>query len=180
MGGTRGSQSYGWDSIDSKVEYTAQLYKANNKLLTDAQVKCLEEEAPIGMSNLPFFISSADVNLRSAFSNASDSLPLQFSYQAADCRLFYTALDRIRPENTWSAAANAIWGNGSCVANSTGALGSQAQRAGLTNGTTTGDGSKSIVKSGSTAKPPKSGAMSVRASGSMLSLVLAGAFFVLM
>jgi hypothetical protein len=46
--------------------------------------------------------------------------PLQFVYEAADCRFFYTAEMYIQQELVWSKAYNAIWGNGDCVADSTG------------------------------------------------------------
>ncbi|KAJ5102410.1 hypothetical protein NUU61_004632 [Penicillium alfredii] len=42
-------------------------------------------------------------------------MPLQFVYEAADCRLFYTYDNIVHPATGWNAAARAIWGNGHCV-----------------------------------------------------------------
>ncbi|KAK7586283.1 hypothetical protein V3481_009029 [Fusarium oxysporum f. sp. vasinfectum] len=53
-----------------------------------------------------------------------DDLPLQFQYQAGDCRLYYTAENIYHPKTMWKSAKEAIWGNGPCVKGSTGGTGS--------------------------------------------------------
>lgn len=62
----------------------------------------------------------AQVNIRNNIrkGDATDT-PLQFVYEAADCRLFYTAQMIVKQELTWKAAYNAFWGTGSCVKGST-------------------------------------------------------------
>lgn len=45
-----------------------------------------------------------------------DGLPAQFVYEATDCRLFYTPLSIVDPVEQWRLAAEAAWGDGSCVA----------------------------------------------------------------
>ncbi|KAH7411774.1 hypothetical protein DE146DRAFT_254437 [Phaeosphaeria sp. MPI-PUGE-AT-0046c] len=46
--------------------------------------------------------------------------PLEFIYEAADCRLFYTLNTLYDPVNLWKAAADVRWGQGKCVPQSTG------------------------------------------------------------
>lgn len=46
--------------------------------------------------------------------------PLEFIYEAADCRLFYTLETLYDPVKLWKAAADVRWGQGKCVARSTG------------------------------------------------------------
>lgn len=46
--------------------------------------------------------------------------PLEFVYEAADCRLFPTLESLLSPTPLWKLAVDAKWGNGSCVAGSTG------------------------------------------------------------
>ena len=41
--------------------------------------------------------------------------PLQFIYEASNCRLFCTAADIYDISNAWSRVANVVWGNGFCV-----------------------------------------------------------------
>lgn len=45
-----------------------------------------------------------------------DGVPAQFVYEATDCRLFYTPLSIVDPQEQWRQAAEAAWGSGGCVA----------------------------------------------------------------
>ncbi|KAJ4391823.1 hypothetical protein N0V93_005443 [Gnomoniopsis smithogilvyi] len=45
-----------------------------------------------------------------------DGVPAQFIYEPTDCRLFYTPLSIVDPVEQWRLAAEAAWGDGSCVA----------------------------------------------------------------
>ncbi|KAI1172056.1 hypothetical protein F4777DRAFT_563341 [Nemania sp. FL0916] len=127
MGGVRGAQSFEWSSIDQEVINAAKNVKMDPSLLTKAQVALGDSALPIGTSNLPL-ISSGGVNLRNAYQEGDDNLPLQFQYQASDCRLFYTAKNILEPASTWADAKAAVWGNSGCVANSTGGKGSLEDR----------------------------------------------------
>ncbi|KAF2754326.1 hypothetical protein EJ05DRAFT_504417 [Pseudovirgaria hyperparasitica] len=44
--------------------------------------------------------------------------PLEFVYEAADCRLFYTLSSVVNVTAAWAQVANAAWGNGTCVPDS--------------------------------------------------------------
>lgn len=64
---------------------------------------------------------SGSVNYRNSIREGDESVtPLQFVYEAADCRLFYTIETTLSQEAAWKAAYNANWGNGDCVPGSTG------------------------------------------------------------
>ena len=61
------------------------------------------------------------VNFRNNIRKGDTTLtPLQFVYEAANCRLFYTAPMNVNQELVWEAAYIAQWGNGTCVQGSTG------------------------------------------------------------
>jgi hypothetical protein len=84
------------------------------------------------------------INLRDNIRQGDTSqTPLEFVYEAADCRLFYTA-DMIRdPTFVWKAAADARWQNGrGCVEGSTGHESSISGGVKLPSGTGGGSGGK--------------------------------------
>lgn len=63
----------------------------------------------------------AHVNIRNNIRLGDESVtPLQFIYEAADCRLFYTAPMISNTSLVWEAAYAAHWGGGKCVEGSTG------------------------------------------------------------
>lgn len=63
----------------------------------------------------------ANVNIRNNIRLGDESVtPLQFIYEAADCRRFYTADMVFDQSLVWKAAYDAHFGNASCVAGSTG------------------------------------------------------------
>ena len=61
-------------------------------------------------------VNSLD-NLRQ---NDTEQVPLEFIYEAADCRLFETLASQQDPSVLWKMAVDAKWGNGKCVDGSTG------------------------------------------------------------
>jgi hypothetical protein len=69
---------------------------------------------------LPFYRSTGEpnVNARDALRQGDDSgIPLQFRYETADCRIFYTAEMTIDISASWRAAADSMWGKKNwCVA----------------------------------------------------------------
>ncbi|KAF2491396.1 hypothetical protein BU16DRAFT_118383 [Lophium mytilinum] len=52
--------------------------------------------------------------------NDTTETPAEFHYEAADCRLFYTAKHIFDVTEVWKTAVDTKWGNKGCVANSTG------------------------------------------------------------
>jgi hypothetical protein len=76
-------------------------------------------------SDLPIFgrINSLD-NIRAPRSDLTAdqrNTPLEFVYEAADCKLFYTLDSLMTPMSMWKRVVDAKWGNGTCVTGSTGA-----------------------------------------------------------
>ena len=64
--------------------------------------------------------SRSAVNSHSGFTiDDLDGCPLQFRYEAAHCRLFYTSSMVADVTETWRRVANIAWGNGTCVPGST-------------------------------------------------------------
>ncbi|TGO24125.1 hypothetical protein BPAE_0111g00060 [Botrytis paeoniae] len=51
--------------------------------------------------------------------NDSSFTPLQFIYEASNCRLFYKKEDMYDMQGLWKRIENTVWGNGKCVEGST-------------------------------------------------------------
>ncbi|KAI8948226.1 hypothetical protein F4801DRAFT_557938 [Xylaria longipes] len=186
MGGVRGAQVYEFSDLDNDIAVAASLVVADPSLLTKAQVTLAENVSPVGLKNLPLVVYGGGINLRNAYQEGADHLPLQFDYQASDCRLFYTAKNIADPASTWADARDAIWGDAGCVTNSTGGRGSLEYRSknkvnggGSTNDNSTdsGSGSNGGGSGDDGDKDGDSGAGSFRLGGSLLGLcVFASAF----
>ncbi|KAJ4313271.1 hypothetical protein N0V84_009499 [Fusarium piperis] len=130
MGGVRGAESQSFSGLaqwTSKVlELLGQSVKpdGSTNFLTKDEIKRLKEVLPQDPSQFPISINGGNVNFRNAYQEGEDDLPLQFQYQASDCRLYYTVENVYRPHTIWQAAKEAIWGAGTCVVGSTGGDGS--------------------------------------------------------
>ncbi|MAD86938.1 MAG: hypothetical protein CL912_28615 [Deltaproteobacteria bacterium] len=109
---TRGVRSYGIDTqLDSDIADTQAIREFNNQpadFLAD-RATALEVE-----------ITYATLNLRDQV-RKKEEIPLQFQYDAADCRIFFTPDTVINFANLWKYAADAIWNKPElCVKESTG------------------------------------------------------------
>ncbi|KAK8868572.1 Peptidase S41 [Apiospora arundinis] len=124
MGGVRGGQSLAFGSIEQLVNGSAPLLKRQPNLLTKDQLAQYKASMPIPTEDFPLPVKG-EVNFRNAYQQGDDDTPLQFVYQAADCRLFYTYDNYNDPKTVWQAASDAIWGNKGCVDGSKGAPGSR-------------------------------------------------------
>ncbi|KZZ97734.1 hypothetical protein AAL_03698 [Moelleriella libera RCEF 2490] len=152
MGGTRGGQVFKISQISDLLKGAFRVFaKSNRTLLSEEEAKQLEATWPEPLERLPLRLSAGSVNVKNTYHKDDDDLPLQFVYQASDCRLFYTADNLMNPVSAWAAAKKAIWGGGRCVDGSTGALGSRASQIKVTPqsgnespiDSTTGGGSRS-------------------------------------
>lgn len=125
VGGVKGANVYKFDSLLSWID------QASTNLSTPAQKESFEkrysglEDGAIQMLTRaaigPDGLLVASANVRNNIRLDDDTVtPLQFVYEAADCRLFYTAPMLAMQSLVWSAAYNSMWKNGSCVAGSTG------------------------------------------------------------
>ena len=130
LGGVKGGQ---YLSLPLVHQYISNAYdlavnasKTGSPILTPEQLARFEEIAPPDPKNFSLRfnrIGNSGVNFRNAYQEGDDVTPLQFIYEAADCRLFYTAENYLQPATSWLAATNAMLNNGSCVRDSTIAVG---------------------------------------------------------
>jgi hypothetical protein len=127
MGGVRGSQTLSFDNIATVVSAAKALYRETPEKLefiTKEEIERFMKVAPRPLAEFPIKLRSGQVNFLNAYQEGDDDLPVQFQYQAGDCRLYYTAENIYHPKTMWKSAKEAIWGNGSCVKGSTGGTGS--------------------------------------------------------
>lgn len=103
--GTRGAESYSSFDLDADMEFAMQVNASTNSSLPDRDVD--------------FYITYAGFNIKDAVRQESD-VPLQFTYEPADCRIFYTVNTVYNYENLWNYVVDAFWRNPSlCIAGST-------------------------------------------------------------
>jgi hypothetical protein len=139
MGGVRGAQVFKWSQLD----WASNLFwkyledstdsQGRPPLLSRGEVDRVSTLLPPGIGNLPFMLGAGGggdggVNLRNAYQEGDDHLPLQFQYQASDCRLFYTFQNVKEPSSMWADAKAAVLGDRGCAKNSTGGKGSLLYR----------------------------------------------------
>jgi hypothetical protein len=153
------------DSLDANVKYSlsrgARAYTVTDELdsnIAYAQYLLQDEDDP--RSNflpnrteaLDVYVEWAQINLRDQIRSDSN-VPLQFVYQAADCRIFFTPQTFYNYTLLWQYAADAIWTKPQlCVQNSTGYA--------TTNTTdTTGPPSSVLVGTTATTTPIKMGSI---------------------
>ncbi|KAJ4044557.1 hypothetical protein NW761_008532 [Fusarium oxysporum] len=127
MGGVRGSQTLTFDDIATAVSVAKAVYRETPEKLefiTKEENERLMKLAPRPLEEFPIKLGAGQVNFLNAYQEGDDDLPLQFQYQAGDCRLYYTAENIYHPETIWKSAKETIWGNRSCIKGSTGGTGS--------------------------------------------------------
>ena len=106
VGGTRGDQVYSSDILDYNIAAVELLNETTNALLPNRSVDML--------------ISAFQVNIRDQMRQNVET-PVQFLYDAADCRIYFTAETWKNYTALWTYASNAIFGNDAlCVPGSTG------------------------------------------------------------
>lgn len=107
-GGTRGYQVYESINLDSEFGAVSYLNQTAQTLLPDRRSQTL--------------ITSFRVNIRDQI-RQNDNTPVQFLYDAADCRIYYTAASWSNYTTLWTYASNAVFtttSNNLCVPGSTG------------------------------------------------------------
>lgn len=120
IGGTRGGQNLAYGGIYSYVETAHNLIRkslrnGSTPLMSFQEWAQFNRSIPRDPDEFPF-VFGGGVNLRNEYAPGDDATPQQFTYQAADCRLFYTAESWFSQEEVWRAAAVALFGGkSSCV-----------------------------------------------------------------
>lgn len=125
VGGVKGGQSLSISYINGYIQQANTLIsKAANTsspLLTPSQWKQFNDSSP---SMAESYAWSGNLNLRNEYDPDDGETPLQFVYEAAECRLFYTLENYLQQQTVWQAAAKAMFGDLGCVEGSTGGKGS--------------------------------------------------------
>ncbi|PLN77320.1 hypothetical protein BDW42DRAFT_177124 [Aspergillus taichungensis] len=108
-GGTRGAAIYEAKRLDRDISIAQYIDRSTRARFPDRQYD--------------FFTTKLTVNLRDQIRFGDDEaspVPLQFQYEAANCRIFYTPRTWYNYTNLWTYASDAIWSDPSlCVATST-------------------------------------------------------------
>ncbi|KAH6855448.1 hypothetical protein B0I37DRAFT_423830 [Chaetomium sp. MPI-CAGE-AT-0009] len=124
LGGVKGGQYW---SLRTASRYIQEAYDIvlhasyDDHILTPEEMARYRDIAPLPLKEFPLRFDkygSSGINFRNAYSEEDGDRPLQFVYEAADCRLFFTAENVVRPETMWRAAARTMFGDGSCVSGS--------------------------------------------------------------
>lgn len=101
VGGTRGAQSYTSVALDQDIAVAEILNSSVTDVLPDRHV-----------GN---YINFVGFNIKDAI-RPGESFPLQFAYEAATCRIFYTQRTVYNYLNLWNYVVDAIWRNPSlCI-----------------------------------------------------------------
>lgn len=108
VGGVKGANVYQMETVRA---FTTQAIKYNATLTNSA----LKEYNPYYVL---YRAGSAAVNVRDALRQNDDGVALQFKYEEADCRLYFTPAMTVDVSAIWKAAADAQWSDPSrCIGN---------------------------------------------------------------
>lgn len=128
MGGVRGAQSVQAVDIFGYFSEAQEVIKRSantgSPVLSNDEWKRFNETAVPNPYYVSLNVLSAGFNLRNAYGHDDHTTPLQFVYEAAECRRFLTVDNYFHQESVWEAAAEAMIGDGKCVQGSTNGKGS--------------------------------------------------------
>lgn len=125
LGGVKGSQVLEVKVFSNRdLTYYAEKMEMNSTLFTREQKDLWKRLAPPKLDEFSYKVSAGSVNQFNEISSENNQLPLQFVYEAAECRRFYTYDNYIYQNSTWSSAYDAMFNGGECVPGSTNAPGS--------------------------------------------------------
>ncbi|KAJ5613026.1 peptidase S41 family protein [Penicillium lagena] len=120
IGGTKGEEDISsgmlpllyQEALDAATNATQE----GNPTLTDAQPKRLKEITLAANEQGPLTgLETISVNFLNGYRPGQEHMPLQFIYEPADYRLFYTWETLSHLATAWAAAARTVWGNGLLV-----------------------------------------------------------------
>ncbi|KAM7222741.1 hypothetical protein V8F06_001928 [Rhypophila decipiens] len=125
VGGVEGAQVFYLNELSAAAKAVLLLDPASN--VTDSELSLIDEGYAIMRAANPS--SPGAVNGKNAFSRLDSQNPLQFLYQSANCRVFWTRDMLFDPLATWKKVVDATWGDsarlcvqGSRVENVTGSV----------------------------------------------------------
>lgn len=120
LGGVKGSELFDFPSYATQIEGSEPVLSLFKEDFQDRWNSTM----PLPMKEFPLRLSSGGVNFKNSYSRHDDQTPLQFVYEAAECRRFYTAENIVDVESLWHAAADAMFFGGKCVSSSMNGTGS--------------------------------------------------------
>jgi hypothetical protein len=113
IGGTKGVNNYAFGFIQQTVQYAVKFDPSlNTSILVDDYYNDIVFSRAIS--------GAGGVNTRDGLrANDTSGIALQFQYEEADCRLYYTPEMTVDITALWKSAADAQWGNsGKCISSS--------------------------------------------------------------
>lgn len=109
VSGSRGARVYDASELDDDFSFVS------NTIENNTAAALLPNRSDTGV-----WVTSAGINIRDQV-RENDLTPLQFKYEAADCRIYYTVNNVFNMTRLWRDAATAAWNDSSlCVEGSTG------------------------------------------------------------
>ncbi|KAK3389421.1 peptidase S41 family protein [Podospora didyma] len=105
VGGVEGAQVFFFEDISAAASAVLVLSPADN--VTDSEIALLDEGYALRRAANP--ARPGAVNGKNAFMRADAQTPLQFLYQPANCRFFYTKDMIYGPEEVWKRTVDATW-----------------------------------------------------------------------
>lgn len=105
VAGVEGAQVFFLPSLQSTAQAVLTLSPDLNQ--TDSELQLLSEGYALTRAANP--ASPGGVNGKNAFMKGNAETPLQFLYQAANCRFFYTKDMLFCPAEVWKRAVQATW-----------------------------------------------------------------------
>lgn len=105
VGGSRGAEQYDASSLDADIDQAIQFNAS------------VASSLPTGRDDVDFIYTYAGFNLKDAIRRETPTgPPLQFTYEAADCRIFYTNQTIYNYINLWNYVVDALYRNPSlCI-----------------------------------------------------------------
>ncbi|KAJ5916959.1 hypothetical protein N7504_000974 [Penicillium tannophilum] len=123
MGGIKGAEVMDLANL-AVILSDAKRLANSSSLLSDEDLEKWDAYVPIPLSEFPYAMIAAQVNLLNSFGPANDVVPRQYIYEAAECRRFFTYDNIMDQETTWASAADAMFYGGGCVEGSMNGTGS--------------------------------------------------------
>ncbi|KAH8204368.1 hypothetical protein TruAng_001419 [Truncatella angustata] len=117
--GTRGARSYWSGDLDNDLAWAGSVDAIANQTFPPIPLNGFYRDSGIWTTYVGFNLRD---QIRESELDDDQAVPLQFRYEAADCRLYYTLHNLFNMTQQWRDVANAAWDNypSLCVAGSTG------------------------------------------------------------
>ncbi|KAF2463622.1 peptidase S41 family protein-like protein [Lindgomyces ingoldianus] len=112
IGGVKGTNNYAWNYIQNLGQQAVEIAPEGQDEKYNTTFKPFYANIPYNRA-----ATNPGANVRDGLrQNDTSGVPLQFIYEEADCRLYYTPEMTVDATAIWKAAADAQWGGkGNCV-----------------------------------------------------------------